>query len=206
MKHIPLVIIVMFFPGVAGCRKTTPPPTQHELLVSRVRSVLLANWSLEEGKDEIVISRKDPVRTHGCIGLDLAWLRHPELLGEHVEKYGVTRDYKIRLRSGPKVDLVEYARLQESNSQIKVTRDTVIQDRDFFEDSAMKSFDPHYRQLPDYYDSDLSLYRETTLHPWECIYPEEVARESESVLRALDSIFTRYPNARNRTSLSWMGI
>jgi hypothetical protein len=154
---------------------------------------------------QIIISRIDPVRTHGCIGLDLSWTKHPEFLREDVEKHGVNQDYKIRLRSAPKVDLVEYTRFKESNSQIIVTKSTFIQNREFFEDGAMKSFDPRYRQLPDYYDKDSSLYLETTLHPWECIYPGDVARECESVLRRLDSIFTKYPEATNRRVLSWMG-
>lgn len=171
----------------------------------RVKSLLSQNWSLEESYGQIIVSRKDPVRTHGCIGLDLSWTRYPELLREHVEKYGVTRDYKIRLRSGSRVDLAEYARLLESNSQINVTKSTVIKDREYFEDGAMKSFDARYRQLPDYYDKDSSVYLETTLHPWECIYPGEVARECESVLQALDSIFTKYPETKNRQVLSWMG-
>lgn len=171
----------------------------------RVESVLPRNWSLEESPGQIIISRIDPVRTHGCIGLDLSWTKHPEFLREDVEKHGVNQDYKIRLRSAPKVDLVEYTRFKESNSQIIVTKSTFIQNREFFEDGAMMSFDPRYRQLPDYYDKDSSLYLETTLHPWECIYPGDVARECESVLRRLDSIFTKYPEATNRRVLSWMG-
>ena len=205
MKHLLVVILALISPGVFGCQKATPLPTHHEELVIRIRSLLPANWELQQTNEEIVISRKDPVRTHGCICLDLSWAKHPELLRQDVEKYGVTRDYKIRLRSGSIVDPVEYARIKESNSQIKVTRDTVIQDREFFEDDAMNSFDPRYRQLPDYYDHHSSVYLETTLHPWECIYPGEVARECEHVLRALDSIFTKYPEVDNRRVLSWMG-
>lgn len=173
----------------------------------RVQSVLSQNWSLEESNGQIIISRRDPVRTHGCIGLDLSWTRRPELLREDVEKNGVTQDYKIRLRSGSKVELAEYARLLESNSQIKVNKGTIIQaqGREYFEDGVMQSFDARYRQLPDYYDKDSSIYVETTLHPGECIYPGEVARECEGVLRALDSILTKYPEAKNRRVLSWMG-
>lgn len=166
--------------------------------------MLPENWILEETEDEILISRRDPIRNHGCIGLDLSWARHPELLREHVEKYGVTRPYKIRLRSGSRVDPVDYVRLKESNSQIRVTKSTIIPDREFFEDGAMESFDPRYRQLPDYYDQDSSVYVETTLPPWECLYPAKVARECEGVLRALDSIFAQYPGATNRRVLSWM--
>lgn len=205
MKHILLVFLAVFLLELSWCGKATPPPTQQSELAMRVGAVLPEDWSLKESNGQIIISRRNPVRTHGCIGLDLSWTRYPELLREDVEKNGVTRDYNIRLRSVSKVDEAEYARLKESNSQIRVTKSTVIQDREFFEDGAMQSFDPRYRQLPDYYDKDSSVYVETTLHPWECIYPGEVARECESVLRALDSLFTKYPEARSRRVLSWMG-
>ena len=199
-----VVMMALLLPGVFGCQKATPLPTHHEELVIRIRSVIPANWELQQTNGEIVISRKDLVRTHGCIGLDLSWMRHPELLRQFVEKYGVTRDYKIRLRSGSIVDPLEYARLNESNSQIRVTKSTSIQSREFYEDGAMSSFDPRYRQLPDYYDNHSSIYLETTMHPWECIYPGEVARECEHVLRALDSLFSKYPEAHPRSGLSWM--
>lgn len=171
----------------------------------RVRALLPANWSLVATRGEIIISRKEPVRTHSCVAMDLSLVTRPELLQQYVDEHGVTRDYKIRLRSGAKVDLVEYARLNESNSQIIVTRSTVIQDREFFEDGAMKSFDPRYHKLPDYYDKDSSVHVETTLHPWGCIYPEAVARECESILRAFETILIKYPEAKNRRVLSWMG-
>jgi hypothetical protein len=199
-----VVMMALLLPGVFGCQKTTPLPTHHEELVIRIRSLLPANWDLTQTNGEIVIFRKDSVRTHGCIGLDLSWARHRELLRQFVEKYGDTRDYKIRLRSGSIVDPQEYARLKESNSQIRVTKSTSIQNREFYEDGAMSSFDPRYRQLPDYYDSHSSIYLETTMHPWECIYPGEVARDCEGVLRALDSIFSKYPGAQPRGGLSWM--
>lgn len=205
MKYILPVFLAVFLLELSWCGKATPPPTQQSELAMRVGAVLPQDWSLKESNGQIIISRRDPVRTHGCIGLDLSWVRYPQLLREDVEKNGVTRDYKIRLRTVSKIDLGEYARLKESNSQIKVTKGTVIQDREFFEHGAMKSFDPRYRQLPDYYDKDSSFNLETTLHPWECIYPGEVARECGSVLLALDSIFTKYPEATGRRSLSWLG-
>jgi hypothetical protein len=205
MKHVLPVIIVPFLLGLGWCGRASPPPKQYSELAMRVKSVLPRDWGLEESNGQIIISRKEPVRTHGCVGLDLSWSRHPELLREDVEKYGVNRDYKIRLRSGSKVDLAEYSRLRESNSHIVVTKSTVIQNREFFEDDAMRSFDPRYRQLPDYYDKDSSVYEETTLHPWECIYPGEVARDCERVLLALDSIFNKYPEFDNRRVLSWLG-
>jgi hypothetical protein len=205
MRRILPLILASFLFGLGGCGKALPPPTPHSELAKRVMSVLPKDWSLEESNGQIIISRKDLVRTHNCIGLNFSWAMHPELLREHVEKYGVSRDYKIRLRSGAKVDLAEYARLRESNSQIRVMKGTVIQDREFFEDGAMQSFDPRYRQLPDYYDKDSSVYVETTLHPWECIYPGEVAGDCERILLALGSIFNKYPGAENHRRLSWLG-
>lgn len=207
MKQIlPLIIISLVLVVFAGCGKPAPPPGHQSELAIRIGWALPKNWRLEESKDQIIIARKEPVRIHGCVGLDLSWLRHPELLREDVEKYGVTSDYKIRLRIAPRMDLSEYARLEESNSQIRVTKSTIIPNREFFEDDAMRSFDPRYRQPPEYYDKDSSVYVETTLHPWECIYPGDVARECASVLQSLDSLFSRYPGSRSRRTLSWLDM
>lgn len=207
MKHIlPLITISLIVVVFACCGKPAPPPVQQSELAIRIGWALPQNWSLEESKDQIIIARKEPVRSHGCIGLDLGWLRHPELLQEDVEKYGVTSDYKIRLRIGPRMDLSEYARLEAVNSQIRVTKSTMISNREFFEDGAMSSFDSRYRELPEYFDKDSSIYLGTTLHPWECIYPGDVARECARVLQALDAIFTRYPGSRSRRALSWMDM
>ena len=194
MKQIlPLIIISLLMVVLASCGQSAPSPVQQSELAIRIGWALPQNWTLEESKDQIIIARKEPVRSHGCIGLDLSWVRHPELLQEDVEKYGVTSDYKIRLRIGPRMDLSEYARLEDVNSQIRVTKSTMISNREFFEDGAMSSFDPRYRELPEYYDKDSSIFFGTTLHPWECIYPGDVARECASVLQSLDSIFTPLP-------------
>ena len=202
-QSLPLIIISLLL-VCSSCEPSAPSLPQQSELAVRIGWALPQNWRLEESKDQIIIARKEPVRSHGCIGLDLSWLRHPELLQEHVEKYGVTSDYKIRLRIAPRMDLSEYARLDEVNSQIRVTKSTMISNREYFEADAMSSFDPRYRELPDYYDKDSSIYLGTTLHPWECIYPGDVARECKSVLQALDAIFPRYPGSRSRGALSWM--
>lgn len=209
MKHILSAIVAVVITSVASCGKATPPQPQPSGLASRVASGVPEGWSLEESNGQILISRRKPVRAHGCVGLDASWAIHPEELREFVEKSGIDLAYKIRLRRGAKIDLAEYANLARSNSQINVTKWTIIPNREFFEAHAMQSFDPRYRQLPDYYDNDSSFYLETTMHPWECIYPGEIAREVEGVLNALDSLFSKYPEAypgsNSRRTLSWMG-
>ena len=208
MKQFFSAIVALVFVSVASCGKATHPQIQPVGLAGRVAAAVPKGWSLEESNGQILISRREPVRTHGCVGLDVSWARHPELLREDVEKNGVDRAYKIRLRPGPKIDLAEYAKDKQSNSQIRVTKGTIIQDRDFFEADVMQSFDPRYRQLPDYYDNDSSYYLETTMHPWECIYPAAIARECVGVLNALDTMFSKYPEAypgaNSPRSLSWM--
>jgi hypothetical protein len=207
MKHILPLFIPLLLIGLVCCGKAARPPVEQQSeLAMRIGSALPQNWSLEESNGQIMISRKEPITSYGCIGLDLSWTKHPELLQKDVERNGVAEDYKIRLRLAPKVSLVEYAQLKNSNSQITVTKRTGIQSREFYEDSAMQSFDPRYRELPEYYDKDSSVYVETTLHPWECIYPGDVARECEKVRQALDSFLTRYPEAESRRGLSWMDL
>jgi hypothetical protein len=208
MRQLHVLILLLFLAGLAACGHPADPTGQkNEVgLATRVGWVLPENWSLEKQNGQFIITRHGPVRSHICVSLDLGWMRRPELLRKFVEEYGNEGDYKIRLRIGPRVDLIEHARLTESNSKIPVTRDTVISNREFFEAAAMESSDPNYVQLPDYYDRDSSIYVESTLHPWECIYPDDVARECQRVLDGLDLIFSRYPGAQRLTASSWMGM
>ena len=206
MKNFAGVMVLLLF-GLAGCGQSDDPPIQMREfdLATRVRWVLPPNWTLEEQNQQFIISRKDPVRSHNCIGLDLSWMRNQAALRNFIDEWGSDVNYKIRLRLGPRVDLVQHARLKESNSRIRVTKGSVIPPREFYEEDAMHSYDPGYRQLPDYYDNDASIYVESNLHPWECIYPDEVARECQSVLSGLDLIFSRYPGAEGLRTRSWLG-
>ncbi|MEP6818451.1 MAG: YdcF family protein [bacterium] len=158
----------------------------------RIGAVLPGNWDLNESNDEIVIFRQGPVTTYGCVGLDLALFRNPELFKDFVKSTGGDQDYKIRLRFGPKVEPQEYARLKESNEKIKVTKGTTVPNREFYEHHAMQSYDPSYRELPEYYNDQDSIYLEINTVPWACVYPHEVAEECEDVLRRLDTLFQRY--------------
>jgi len=107
--------------------------------------------------------------------------------------YGAKGYYKIRLRRTAKLDPLEYARLKRSNDQIRVTKETMIPAHpEFHEDDVMRSFDPSYRKLPEYYDDTSSIYVETTAHVYECIHPNNVARECDTVRQKLDSLFSRY--------------
>ena len=207
-KHsVAFVITFLLVAGLSGCEETVDPLLQMREpdIATRVRWVLPGNWTLEEHNQHFIISRKDPIRSHSCGCLPLSWMRQPELLKQFVDETGRDLDYKIRLRLGPKVDLFQHALLTTSNSIIRVTRDTAIAPREFYEAEAMLSHDPTYRQLPDYYDKDLSIYVESNLQPWECIYPREIARECQSILNSFDLIFFGYPGTRPLTAPSWLG-
>jgi uncharacterized SAM-binding protein YcdF (DUF218 family) len=169
-----------------------PAPQPHSDYALRIGALLPGNWDLTESSNEILIIRKDPVRGYSCMGIDLALLMHRDLLKEDVEKNGTDQAYKIRLRFAPRIQVQEYARLKEANERIKISKSTLISNREFFEDDAMQSFDPRYQELPEYYDQHSSVYLETTMFPWDCVYPDEVAIECENTLKALDSLFQRY--------------
>ncbi len=203
-RSILVVIVLLLLVGLAGCGQRAVQLRELDL-AARVRWMLPPNWSLEEHNQQFIISRKDPVRSHSCVGLDLGWARDRESMRKFIDEWGSDVNYKIRLRLGPRVDLVQHARLKESNSRIRVTKGTVIPQREFYEEEAMQSYDPGYRQLPDYYDNASSIYVESNLHPWECIYPDDVARECQSVLSGLDLIFSRYPGAEGLRARSWLG-
>ena len=158
----------------------------------RIGAVLPGDWDLGENHDEIMIVRNEQIRTHGCIGLDVSVMGDADLFKDFVDKYGYDEDYKIRLRSAPKMGYEEYARQKELNDLVRLSKGTQIANREFFEDEAMRSFDPTYRELPEYYDEHSSIYLETTLYPWDCVYPEEVAIDCVNVRKALDTLFQRY--------------
>ena len=207
MRAFSFTIVFFLLVGLAGCGQSAGPPVQMSEfdLATRVKWVLPPNWTLEQQNQQLIISRKDPVRSHGCVGLNLSWFRHRELLYEFIDKWGRDVNYKIRLRLGPRVDMIQHAQLTESNSKIHVWKGTTISQREFYESEALQSFDPSYRQLPDYYDKDSSIYVESNLHPWECIHPDAVARECQSVLSGLDLVFSRYPGAERLSVQSWLG-
>jgi uncharacterized SAM-binding protein YcdF (DUF218 family) len=169
-----------------------PPLPALSKYALRIGAVLPGNWELSENNNEILLIRKEQIRTHGCIGLDLRVMGDADLFREFVEKYGNDEDYKIRLRFAPKMGYEEYVRRKEINDQIRLSKGTHIENREFFEDDAMRSFDPTYRELPEYYDERSSIYQETTLYPWDCVYPEEVAIDCVNVRKALDTLFQRY--------------
>ena len=193
MRHTLKSIVPLLLLAVAGCERVSRAPVQrHSDYAVRIGSVLPRNWELNESNGQIVLSRKEPITAYTCVGVDIDLFRHPDRLKEYIERNGSNQDYKIRLRITPKVEFAEYSRFKTSNDQITATKSTVIPDREFYENDAMRSFDPRYRELPEYYDEHSSIYVETTRHPWECVYPNEAAAECKSVLKSLDSFFKRY--------------
>src|SRR5258705_3655464 len=148
MKQTLSLIILFLSIALVSCKDTHVPVAEHSELSKRIGSVLPQNWTQEESIGQIIISRREPITSYGCIGLDVSWIKHPELLTKDIERNGVRQDYRIRLRLGSKVSREEYTRLQDSNSQIGVTKGTTIQGREFYEYYAMRSFDPRYREFP----------------------------------------------------------
>lgn len=176
-----------------------PPLQPRTNYALRIGTVLPGNWDLSENNNEILLVRNQQIRTHGCICLDLSVMGDADLFKDFVEKYGDDQDYKMRLRFAPKMGYEEYVSQKEVNDRIMLSKDTHIANREFFEDEAMQSFDPTYRELPEYYDEHSSIYVESTLYPWDCVYPEEVAIEGESLRKELDSLFQRYSVAEGRS-------
>ena len=198
-----IVFVFVFFATLSSCRKGTQKPSQTRSAVAvQIESLLPANWSLEEYGEEVMIARKERITRYACVAMDLSIFRHPDGLKQFVNTNGVTDTYQIRLRRGPAIDVSEYQRQKAVNNQIVVTKSTVMPNRRFLEDDAMRSYDSRYRELPEYYDDSSSIYFETNLGPYECIYPTAVAKECESIRQKLDSLFRRYSSANNPRPLS----
>lgn len=189
---------------VAGCERTPRAPVKlRSDYAVRIEALLPGNWDLNESNGQIVISRKEAITAYSCVSLDISLINRLDRMKEEIERHGSKEEYKIRLRITPKVEFAEYSRLMTTNEQIRVTKGTVIKNRDFFEHDAMRSFDPNYRELPEYYDDHSSIYLETTLFPWDCLYPNEAARECEGVLASLDSLFKSYRPSPRSWNLAW---
>jgi|SRR5215813_13563735 len=187
-----------------SCARTTKVPQPPSQFASRIKSILPATWELVENGNEVIIRRKSPITRYDCLCLDLGWMHQPELLDKFVQESGVSADYKIRLHRATKLDTAEYARLLAINDQIRVSRGTVIPPREFYERDAMSSFDPKYRELPEYFDDTSSIYVETTLYPHDCIHPVSTAKEVEDVWKGLNSMFHPYSNNGYSRSFSFL--
>jgi hypothetical protein len=198
------LIVPLWLLTLAGCERTAHIPAKlRSEYATRIESVLPRNWELNESNGQILISRKEPIIAYNCVNLDISLLRQVDRMKEEIARTGSKQEYKIRLRITPKVEFTEYLRLKTVNDQIKVTRSMTIQNREFFEADAMNSFDPSYRELPEYYDDHSSIYLETTLPPWDCVAPYEAASECEHVLRSLDTLFKLYDPAPRSRSPGW---
>ena len=204
MRNTLKSLVLLWLLTAAGCQKVTQVPVQRQSdYAVRIGAVLPRNWELNESNGQIVLSRKEALTAYGCVGLDISLLKQPDRMKEMIERSGSKEEYKIRLRITPRVEFAEYSRIKTANERITVTKSTVIENREFFEHDAMRSFDPGYRELPEYFDEHSSIYLETTLHPGECVYPYEAAIECEHVLTSLNSLFRLYDPAPAPRSLGW---
>ena len=202
MNYVLIIVTVVSLVMFSSCNRATPQPERAlSPFAARVESTLPTDWSLEENGEEIIISRKNPITQYPCVAMDVALFRSPEALRHYIEVNGASNTYQIKLRRAAFIDVSEYQRIKAVNDQIVVTKSTPLPERKFLEDDALRSFDSRYRELPEYYDDSSSIYLETNLGPYECIYPNPVARECEGVRQKLDSLFHRY-SSENRRQLS----
>jgi hypothetical protein len=193
MKYGWIVFSSFSLAMLSSCRHATQQPSQTlSPIAVRIESVLPPNWALEEKGQEIMIGRQEPITRYTCVAMDVSDLRNSDTLKQYVNANGVTDRYEIRLRRATLINVSEFQRLKAVNDQIVVTKSTPLPNRKFLEDDAIRSFDSRYRELPEYYDGSYSIYLETNLGPYECIYPNAVARECEGIREKLDSLFNRY--------------
>ena len=204
MKHILILWISVLLVTVISCRKAVQaPPQERSQFALSIETVLPQAWTLQESRDEVIIGRQDSVIWYPCVSLDAGMIRDQNRFLKYIERNGATGNYRIRLRRTAKLDPLEYARLKRSNDQIVVTKETMIPPPpQFHEDDVMRSFDPRYRELPEYYDDTSSIYLETTAPVYQCIYPNSVAKECDTVRQKLDSLFSRYSKDSYRKILA----
>lgn len=203
MNRSGLVFGMILLAILSSCTRLPQKPSQQRgAFAARIESILPSNWALEENGQEVIIGRKEPIMRYTCVAMDVSLLRDPDGLKQFVNSNGVTDTYQIRLRRAALIDTSEFRRQKAINNQIVVTKNTAMPDRKFLEDDAMRSYDSRYRVLPEYYDDSSSIYLETNLGPYECIYPNAIAQECESIRRKLDTLFHRYSSDNNPRTLS----
>jgi hypothetical protein len=204
MNYKWIVLSALSLATLCSCTRVTQKPSQqHSAFAARIESVLPSDWALEESGQETVITRKQPITRYPCVAMDVGLFRQPDGLRQFVKTNGISDSYQIRLRRAAAMDTADYQRLKAINNQIVVTKSTVMPSRKFLEDDAMRSFDSRYRELPEYYDNSSSIYFETNLGPYECIYPGAVGRECEAIRQKLDSLFNRYSSDNHPRGLSF---
>jgi len=200
MKYLVSLLSSILAVNVLSCGKVLEVPHQERSeFASRIAGILPPTWAVQERSSEVIIYRQDPVRLFNCVNLDVSLMRDQDRFKQFVDRNCVTSNYRIRMRRASKLESAEYTRLKALNDQIIVTRGTLISSREFYEDDAMRSFDSRYHELPLYYDGTSSIYLETTVHPYECVYPRAVAEECDKIRLALDSLFSRYSTDSHRT-------
>jgi hypothetical protein len=204
MKHFVILLSSMLAVNVFSCGRAVE--VQHQTrseFASQIAGILPPRWTLQELNGEVIITRQDPVRLFNCVALDISLVRDPDRFKQFVDRYGVTDNFRIRVRRAAKFQPAEYTRLKSINDQIVLTKSTQISSREFYEDDAMRSFDSRYYQLPQYYDDSSSIYVETSAHPYQCIHPRAVAEECDMIRNRFDSMFSRYSKDDSVKKLSY---
>jgi hypothetical protein len=203
MKYWISVFSLLFLSSLSSCgRVTQQVASTRGAFAARVESVLPSNWTVEESGQDVILRRKEPITKYTCVAMDVSVLRNSDTFKKYVDADGVTDVYAIRLRRGAAMDISEFRRLKAINNQIVATKNTPVPTGEFLEDDALRSFDSRYHELPEYYDDSTSIYVETSLGSYECIYPNAVAKECEGIRQRLDSLFHRYASDIDRRTLS----
>src|SRR5258705_9186843 len=204
MKYFVILLSLILAVIAVSCGKAVVIPHQERSeFASRIAAVLPPTWSLQERDNEVIVTRQEPVRLFTCVAVDVSLLRDEDRFKQFVDRVSVTGNFRIRMRRAAKLEASEYTRLKSINDQIVVTKSTLISNREFYEDGAMRSFDSGYHELPQYYDDSSSIYVETTAHPYECIYPRAVAEECDMIRQSFDSLFSRYSKDSSVKKLSY---
>ena len=203
MKYFVILLSLILVIALSCGKAVVNSHQERSEFASRIATVLPPTWSLQEYDNEVTVTRQEPVRLFTCVAMDVSLLRDEDRFKQFVERVSVTSNFRIRMRRATRLEASEYMRLKSLNDQIVVTKSTLISNREFYEDGAMRSFDSRYHELPQYYDDSSSIYVEMTVHPYECIYPRAVAEECDMIRERLDYLFNRYSKDSNARKLSY---
>ena len=199
MKFWGLTFILITLLLVQNCSApaalSIPPQIPDPELEAKLRSILPNGWTLSIHDNTFTFRRNEKVWLYVEVCWDLADYR--KSLDERIRKYGTEEKYEIKLRFEPKLTDAEL-------QQLKLTREPyekIVDEGGRSSDEWYSGIEEFYKHaVPVFFTDKYSVFAEKSNDYPRRMYPESAEKECQKVLAALDSLFKRYREKKNRDS------
>jgi len=180
VKHNITVILLMWAVSVFAADEISKPvyPTE---VAAVLRKELPAGWRCTADHNCIVICRDEQVTRLNLISLPL--LKREDLLAE----FGHKTDYLIVLVFRPRLS-------DKQVEELRSVRDHAVEKIRPEDDMKHSRTSQESRKylVPDYFNSQFSIYLNRTDDGSSAIYPESAAKERDAILAVLSRMVERY--------------